>query len=495
MKRIVPIACALLVALLPAAAQEQAPAASGPASVPGTASASEAPPSAVLTLQQSIDEALANGDDNRLLQANLELSRAQHEENLSRNSWGLSATAGAGYNLPGGDRGVLDAKQSSLSAVTSSTQGAVVGLGAASPLTSVSVSASPWAPPVQVVGSTIPGIGLGTLGPVVVNLSQVLWNGYPGGPARATVDKSVIALQGKVISTASGKLAIVYRVKQAYYAMLAAQENARVTRQILDKQNALLAQVNTIFQLKQASAVDQKTAQINARSAQVDVQNADHGLRIARLQLSILMGRQPGEEFTVMQPEDQPLPAASLEEAISQALARRVDFQQLELARKSNAVDLALARGLATPTVSVNGGVSQAIDVNAKWAWLVNAGVKVTLPILDAGAAQHLIDAAAKQDQILSLQERQLQKSIAAAIQNDWETVQILNERVEVARMAAENDDLLVEVYRIQNQNGAASTQDLLTASVNAAGARTAYVQAKSNAQLAVLQMLSDMGY
>jgi len=54
---------------------------------------------------------------------------------------------------------------------------------------------------------------------------------------------------------------------------------------------------------------------------------------------------------------------------------------------------------------------------------------------------------------------------------------------------------MLVDVYRIQNQNGAASTQDLLTASVNAATAHTAYVQAQSNAQLAVLQLVSDMGY
>ena len=487
MKGILIVVCAALIPVLPAAAQEQAPA---PA-----AAAAPASPAVVLTLQQSIDEALANGDDNRLLQANLDLGRAQHAENVSRNSWGLSATAGAGYNLPGGDSGVLAAKQSSLSSVTSSTQGAQVGLGAVSPLTSVSVSATPWAPPVQPIGSTSSGISGDTFGSVGVNLSQVLWNGYPGGPAKAAVDKSVLSLQGKVISTASGRLAIVYRVKQAYYAMLAAQESAKVTRQILDKQNALLAQVTAVFQLRQASAVDLKTAQINARSAQVDVENADHGLRIARLQLSILMGRQAGEEFTVVQPGDQALPAATLAEAISQALARRVDFQQLELNRKSNAVDLALARGQATPTISVNGGVSQAIDWNAKSAWLVNAGVKVALPILDAGAAQHLIDAVVKQDQIFALQERQLQKTIAMTIQNDWEAVQILNERAEVARMTAENDDLLVEVYRIQNQNGAASTQDLLTASVNAASAHTAYVQAQSNAQLAVLQLLSDMGY
>ncbi|HUJ76953.1 MAG TPA: TolC family protein, partial [bacterium] len=470
---------------LAAGAQAAAPA-------PG---ATAAPTLPVVSIQQSIDEALANGDDNHLLVANLELSRSQHLENVSKNSWGLNGSAGAGYNLPGGDAGVLTAKQSSLSSITSTTQGAQVGVGVGNPLTSVAVSVSPWSPSVVPYGTTVPGPSGDSYGAWGLNLTQTLWNGYPGGPTQATVDKSLLALQGRQLSTDSGRLAIIYRVKQAYYAVLTAQQNLDVTRQIADKQDALLAQIQAIYSLKQASDVDLKTAQINARSAHVDVENADHGLRISRIQLALLMGRPADSTFSVVPPPSTPLPASSLSDATSLALAHRVDFQQLELSRKSNQVDLALARGQATPTVSVSGGVSQYVDYSTRSAWLVNAGVKVAMPILDAGAVKNLVDAAQKQDEIFQVQERQLQKSIAATIQSDWENIQIVNERVEVARLTAENDDMLVEVYRIQNQNGAASTQDLLTASVNAASAHTAYVQAQSNAQLAALQLLSDMGY
>jgi len=445
-----------------------------------------------LTLEKSISAALANGDDNMLLQASLALGKSQYGESVSLNSWGLSGSAGAGYNLPGGNAGVLTAKQSSLTSISSSAQGAVIGIGLNSPQTSIAFNASPWSPPVQPIGTAPSGDIFSSVG---VSLNQVLWNGYPGGPTQAAVDKGLLALQSKVLATDSGRLNIIFRVKQAYFAMLAAQQNAAVTRQILEKQNALLAQITTIYKLKQASDVDLKTAQINAHSAQVDVENADHVQRIARIQLAILMGRPPESDFSVSQPDPQPLPAASVQEAIAQALSHRVDFQQLQLSRKSSSIDLELARGQATPSVSVTGGVSQYFDWSGQSAWLANAGVKVAMPILDAGGVKNLVDAALKQDEIYALQARQLQKSIATAVQSDWEAVQIQNERVEVARMTAENDDLLVEVYRIQNQNGTASTQDLLTASVNAASARTAYVQAQSNAQLAVLQLLSDMGY
>jgi outer membrane protein TolC len=471
MKGIGVILFAGLVPLLPLAAQQAAP---------------------VLTMEQSIGAALANGDDYQLLQENLELARFQHQENVSKNSWSLGGSAAAGYNLPGGNSGLLLSKQSSLSSFSASTQGAQVGVGVGGPLTSASVSVSPWVPPLQPLGTTPPG---DTSSAVALNLSQTVWNGYPGGPTQAIVDKSLLTLRSRELSTDSGRLNLVFRVKQAYFTMLAAQQNADVTRQILDKQSSLLAQITAVHNLKQASDVDLATAQINARSAQVDVENADHSLRIARIQLAILMGRSTEGEFTVAPPDPQALPASNMAEAVSQALSHRTDFQQLELSRKSNAVDLAVARGQGTPTVSLTGGVVEWLDWNSTSAWLVNAGVKVAMPILDAGAVRNLVDSALKQDQIFALQERQLQKSIGAAIQNDWEAVQIQNERVEVARLTAENDDRLVEVYRIQNQNGTASTQDLLTASVNAASAHTAYVQAQSNAQLAVLQLLSDMGY
>jgi outer membrane protein len=460
--------CAL-VPLLPAVAQETAP---------------------VITLSQSLDAALSNGDDAKLLKANLAVGRAQHAENVSKNAFTLGGSAGAGYNYPAGDSKVLSNYQTPLAVNDVSAQGAQVGVGLNGPLTSVLVSASPYIPPLlnTLNPDTAGGLGL--------SVNQTLWNGYAGGPAQATVDKSLLALQGRQLSTDAGMLNVVYRVKQAYFTMFDAQLALQATQQILERQNALLQQLTAVYNLKQLSDVDLKTAQINARSAAIDVRNAEHNLRQARIQLAILMGRETTQDFTVAQPDPQTLPVSTLQEAIAQAFDRRVDVRLVELNRKSNAVDLALARGQGTPVVSVNGGVNEIIDYNGFGsAWYANVGMKISLPILDAGAVRNLVDATLQQDQAYAIQEAQLQKSIAAAIQNDWESVQLANDRVEIARLTAENDDQIVEVYKIQRQSGTASTQDLLTASVNAANAHTAYVQAQSTAQLAVLQLLSDMGY
>ena len=456
-----------------------------------------------VTLQQCIDSALANGDNYKILQGSLSVARAQHAENISKNSLTLSGTLGAGYNysLYSGDasptdQSVLTSRASSLESSSTSPQGATIGLGLTGPLTSVSVSATPLSPPIGNIPPGIPGGGDTTSG-LGVSLTQVVWNGYPGGQGQATVDKSVLNLRGQELSTESGRLNLVYQVKQAYFAMFTAIQDLSSKRQVLDRQNALLGQITAVYNLQQASAVDLKTAQINAHSAEIDVQTSEHTLRLARVRLAIIMGIPTDWQFTVAQPPDERVPAGTLDEAIALALSRRVDMKLIDLSRRSNAVDLAVARGLATPTVSVGGGASFFLDnsLNSVYAGILDAGVKIAMPVLDAGAAQNLIDASTRLDGVYAAQMSQLQKSIAADVQDAWESVELQKEKVELAKETAENDDLLVEVYKVQSRNGTASTQDLLTASVNAANAHSAFVQAQAGAQLVTLQLLNVMGY
>jgi hypothetical protein len=99
---------------------------------------------AVITLQESLDAALAKGDDTRILQGSLDVARAQHALNVSRNSFTLSGSAG--YNVST-TYGAAIAGRPSASAGGTSPVGGQAGLALAGPLTSVSVSAYPWIPP------------------------------------------------------------------------------------------------------------------------------------------------------------------------------------------------------------------------------------------------------------------------------------------------------------------------------------------------------------
>jgi outer membrane protein len=487
MRRAVLIVAATLVPVLGLFAQAASPSPASGGTAPGGSSAAEPTAGApVVSLQQSIDEALANGDDNKILQGNLQVARAQHALNVTKNSFSLSASAGAEQNWMLGNSTLQSNKILTSASLATGVQG---GLTLAGPLTSLSVTPSfvPADPPSSPDAFTLIG----------VNVSQTIWNGYWGGPTQAAVDKSFLTLQGKEIGTEASRLGIVYNVKQAYYALLSAQSNLALKKQILEKQNAVLRQIQAVYDLKLASLADLKTAQLNALSAEVDVQSAAHDLQFARIALATLIGRPPDSLFVAADTPAPTVPAATLDEAIAKGLGSRVELKQIELSRRSSNIDLALARGQGTPTVSVSGGVSVLMDLGSSvtQADSANLAVKVSMPVLDAGAVGNQVKSIESQARVYDLQLSQLRASITTAIRSAWDSVQIANRRVEVAKLSVEATDLQYQLVSAQRDAGAASNQDLLTAAVNLANAQNSLAGAENAAELAVLQLQNTMGY
>jgi outer membrane protein len=457
--------------------------------IPILAATSQSTPAAaapVVTLQQSIDAALSAGDDNKILQGNLDVARAQHALNVSKNSFALSAAAGGQESWLLGNTTLQSNRILTSTALSTGVQ---AGLTLTGPLTSISVTPSfiPANPP-----SSPDAFNLTS-----VSVTQTLWNGYWGGPTQAAVDKSLLTLHGKEIGTEASRLGIIYSVKQAYYTMLSTQGNLKVKTQIFEKQNSVLKQIQAVYDLKLASLADLKTAQLNARSAQVDVDSAAHDLHFARIALATLMGRSPDEEFTVADARAPNVPVASLAEAVAAGLSRRVELKQLELSIRSANVDLALARGQGMPTVSVTGGVNVLLDLGSSLAQAdaANIGVKVSMPVLDAGAVDNQVKAILSQNGVYALQVAQLRKSISTAIRNAWEGVQLANEKLDVARLSVEATDLQFQLVSAQRDAGTASNQDLLAAAVNLANAENTQASAESAAELAALQLQNVMGY
>jgi outer membrane protein TolC len=451
-------------------------------------------PAAVLTLSQALDSALAQGSDARILQKNLNIGREQYGLSVSQNSFSLAGSLGenATYGF-GNDEMLLGNLLASGFAQTPQA-----GVTLVNPLTSIGLSVTPYtaASPFTSELSQFFGPTPGPTGSVTLNLSQTVWGGYPGGPGNAAMKKSLLSLQGMELAAESGRLKIASSVTQAYFVMLGALKDLSAKREILDQQNALLAQISAIQAIKQATAIDLRTAQINVQNAQIDVQSAENVLHIARIRLAQLIGWPRDREFSV---EEQPVPqvpVGSVEEAIAEALRRRPDIRQIELNRQASAIDRDLIKGQTTPTVSVSGGVNVIHD----WQLLTNAGqgtlgVKIGMPILDAGAADHQLKANREQTEVYGLQEDQLRASIATDVEEAYEIVQVSLQRVQVARLNAEKFDLKFKLRKTEAQYGTATNQDLLDASIDSANAQSELVNAQRNAQLAVLQLRSAMGY
>jgi outer membrane protein TolC len=446
-----------------------------------------------LDLALCLGEAASKGDEAWILARTLDAARFQHAINAAKA--GISLSASGGYSLDYGFDDATLAKKAGATSGLGLRQGAAGSLSlargtqsASNPFTKVSLSASHSFSPPSVDASPVSSVGLAVV--------QILWDGYPGGQTGAAVEKSILALRAKELAAAQGRSAAAAKVKLAYVAVLSAQRALAVRRSNQEKQNSLLSQMRAIYDLEQASAVDLASASINARSAELDVKSGEKDLRSARLRLANLMGRPGDTPFSVAEIEEPALPAATLDEAIAAGLAKRADAAQLELARRSAAIDLAVARAQAGASVSLSAGIDAIIDWGSETnsGEAANLGVKLGMPVLDAGSSRNFIEACSAQVEIYDAQARQLARAIAADIRDYYETALIQADRVDLAKSSMELARAQFEVIRTQNQFGTATNQDMLTASVAAATAEAAYATARSAYLTAVIQLETAMG-
>jgi outer membrane protein len=455
-----------------------------------------------VTLSQALDEAASSGGDIALVGKTLAAARLQRSLDLAKQALTLSASGG--YSLADGlGASATAAEQSLLGRASSAAAGSgsaqtsnqgvaqqvqgSVSLGL--PLTKVTLSASQGIP-----SSTAKDPSQSSV--LGLTASQTIWDGYPGGQYQAALKKSDLTMQGKELTAVQGRSAALAKAKQAYITMLAAQRDLDVKKQVLDKQSKLLAQIQATYALKQASEIDLKTAQINAKGAELDAATADKTFRLANERLAVIMGRPAGSAFRVADVDEPELPAVDVDEAIRIGLSQRTDLAQYGLSARSARIDSALARAQSSPTLSLTGGAGLAVAWSGPSAssTALSLGAKVTLPLIDSGAAELQAKTSEAAASLYDAQAAQLRNTISSDIRDNYQTAQLLRQKIDLARQSAMLAESQFELVKTQNQYGTATVQDVLNASVAAASAEVAYGTARNSYLIAELVLETSMG-
>lgn len=450
----------------------------------------------VLTLEQCLASALSKSDSGAILQKNLDISQAQYYEIIAKNS--LSLTGGLGGGATGG------LGSDALLSYNATTVGTPVDYTTAIPLSYMgSLSLNGPSTSLSISGggafSTVGKTGIGASS-FALSLSQNVWDGYPGGVARANVRQGLLNFQNAEFAAEANKLTLAYQIKQAYYSMLNAQRKIDVDAQNVDLQKSALEQEQVLYNLQQAVDVDLQTAKINLKSAEVDQKTDLIALVSARKALANLVGLKAGEDFTVAETADPKVSIQSLEEAIATGLDKRVELKELEVSRSIAAVQLGLIKAQTSPTVALIGTSYWLNALNAETvtseqnAFTIYLGGKIGLPILDSGSAEYQKEANRYQDSVYDLQDDQLHRSISLAIENDYEAVQLQTEKLELAKLTSENSVGQYNLKKVQRQYNTATNQDVLAAAVNMVNASTALAASRNALELAILQLQNDMG-
>ena len=434
----------------------------------------------VVTLEQCLDSARRTGPDARLSQVNLAATEAQLSQAKAQNAVGLKATTSAGHDSNPSTRG-------STSTSSTATDTFQAGVQLSGPLsTRLDVTGShelaESSPPDKVSSLTL-------------SVTSTPWDGYPGGRNRAAVQQAGLSLQEQRITSEADLKSLAYNVKQAYYAMLATQRQLAVLEQTLSQRKQELERIQAQLDQGNATRIDLQQAQVNARTAELDLLAAQDSLVTSREKLSALVGWPLERQYAVSEAPDLPIPSLDVAATIGRALSQRPEMRRFELQRAAGQIDLALAKSQAYPNVSVSGGYTLSTDWSAvgdSSGW--TAGVLVSVPIVDSGLTSAQERQASLQIQSLEIQRQQLAASIATQVRSAISNLRDLVARADLAARSLQLARDQYELAGIQYQSGVISTLDLLEASVNLTTAEVNLAKSRSDLQLGVLALQAAAG-
>ncbi|HUZ18122.1 MAG TPA: TolC family protein, partial [Spirochaetia bacterium] len=244
-----------------------------------------------------------------------------------------------------------------------------------------------------------------------------------------------------------------------------------------------------------ASSLDVLQSQIAERSAELDLATAQNTVAQDRQKLSVLVGWPIDSGYTVATVTVPTTPTITLDYAVATALANRVELKQILLNRESDAVSLKSASIQNLPVVSVNGGASYRLywsGTGSSGTW--NAGVSVSLPILDGGLAAAQVSQAQSALDQLSVQEAQQKQNITIGVRGAYFSVTDAGNRLALAQQNVDQAQKQYELEKIKFTAGLASNLDVLTAFVTLTNAQVAEEAANTTLSLAVLNLQQAMG-
>jgi cobalt-zinc-cadmium efflux system outer membrane protein len=292
-----------------------------------------------------------------------------------------------------------------------------------------------------------------------------------------------------------------FQVKQQYIQAVQARDSLDFALEVLKSSTQTFELIKLRYEKGAISEADEaktETAKLEADQA-VDV--ATQALRGAKVGLAFLLGvRGPVPDFKVE--PDLPkyvvpprLSGATPQSLLDEAIRTRPDLRALAAQRERAQAQLALAKRLRFPDLSLNLGYSQQTGSDALAAQppTLSFGVGGTLPIfyLQRGEIQRAEAETRTQALQLSKQEAQVASDVESAF-NDFAGTRRRVERMQTRLL--ERANRARELVAIQYQKGAASLIELLDAQRQYIATNLEYLQDLANYWTAVFQLEQAVG-
>ncbi|MBK6422573.1 MAG: TolC family protein [Gemmatimonadetes bacterium] len=311
----------------------------------------------------------------------------------------------------------------------------------------------------------------------------------------AELGRSQAELEAATSTGEQRRFAAALLVESAYYAVLADDELARVSRGRAARAEEQLRLARARVLSGAAVQSDSLSVRLELVRARVALLRRESALRVSRLELGRRIGIDGPADAAPLGAEPSPALPFGLAEAIGAALEQGPEYRAARARERSSEAALRARRGAYLPTLTLSAGHTR-FDVKLfPSATTVNsATLTLSLPIWNNGERE------------LAILQARSSRDVARAIRSDLERAALRDvteayDGYETARaavtLAEDGAAVAQENYRVQQaryQAGATTVLDLITAQNDLSDAEAELVQSRYSARLALARLEAILG-
>lgn len=316
-----------------------------------------------------------------------------------------------------------------------------------------------------------------------VSLSYLLFD-FGGREARIETAKQQMLAAGYNYN--STMQSILFQVVKNYANVLVAEESLKSAKKAEKASKEILEAAKIKLEIGTATPADKAQSETAYSQSQLDSQNAENNLQIARGNFAVLLHISPDKKITLKEINFdelcKPL-TQNIHELIINAAQNRPDLAAIKASEKQAEAELAQAKRANYPSISAIGSASKTIygESNIRSREDSSIGLQLSVPIFTGFDNHYQIQAA--QNSYRSAKAGRMKAEDNAALDvwtsyNNYQTARISYITAQsLLKSALMSEELTLGRYKV----GKGSLIDALNAQAQSASARFTQVQSKNN--------------
>jgi outer membrane protein TolC len=286
---------------------------------------------------------------------------------------------------------------------------------------------------------------------------------------------------------------IILNVKQAYYGALQAKRTREVAYETVKQFQSHLEQAKGFYEAGTKPKIDVTKAEVDLSNARLNLIKAENALRVTKVILDNAMGVPNAPEYIIEDNLSYQKYNIELKDAVDKAYQNRPDLKSTVAKKSAAGSSIELAKKGYYPTLSGNALYNRSgerFPLGEGW----ETGVTLSFPIFSGFLTKHQVEESEANLNVLKANEELLRQNIFLEVQQAYLNLKEAEERIPAAELIVKQAEENLELANGRYAAGLGNPIEVTDAQIAYSNAKTSYIQALSDYNVAMASLEKAMG-